>query len=212
MSGDDVPASLKRIDLEIFVAGQRIAKSFPAEFGFESNTLSLQVHGGYGYTSEYLPEAWLRDQKLNSLHEGTTGIHGMDLLGRKVVQQNGAALLGLSEEIAIDVAKAGGSEGAALQQAVERVGTLTMALAASGDRDKFMLHSADYLTLFSIVVIAWQWLRMTNAAAGKQGDFYDGKRQAARYWFATELPRVEHLAALCESGEASYAEMRPDWF
>jgi alkylation response protein AidB-like acyl-CoA dehydrogenase len=189
-----------------------VAKSFPAELGFESNALAVQIHGGYGYTSEYLPEAWLRDQKLNSIHEGTTGIHGMDLLGRKVVQQNGAALVAFAEEVAADVAAAASAEGAALQQAVERLGALTLALAATGDRDKFMLHSADYLTLFSIIVIAWQWLRMTNAAAGKQGDFYDGKRQAARYWFATELPRIEHLAALCESGEASYAGMKPAWF
>ena len=61
-----------------------VAKSFPAERGFEANTLAVQVHGGYGYSSEYLPEAWLRDQKLNSLHEGTTGIRSIDLLGRKV--------------------------------------------------------------------------------------------------------------------------------
>src|SRR5690606_7816028 len=53
-----------------------IAKSFAAERGFDSNALALQIHGGYGYSSEYMPEAWLRDQKLNSIHEGTTTIHG----------------------------------------------------------------------------------------------------------------------------------------
>jgi alkylation response protein AidB-like acyl-CoA dehydrogenase len=83
-----------------------IAKSFPAEYGFESNALALQVHGGYGYSSEFLPEAWLRDQKLNSLHEGTTGIQGIDLLGRKVVAEGGAALLLLQEEILATVARA----------------------------------------------------------------------------------------------------------
>ncbi|HEX8114180.1 MAG TPA: acyl-CoA dehydrogenase family protein, partial [Kofleriaceae bacterium] len=61
-----------------------VAKTFPAERGFEANALAVQIHGGYGYSSEYLPEAWLRDQKLNSLHEGTTGIQSIDLLGRKV--------------------------------------------------------------------------------------------------------------------------------
>ena len=60
-----------------------VAKTFPAEKGFEANALAVQVHGGYGYSSEYLPEAWLRDQKLNSIHEGTTGIQGLDLLGRR---------------------------------------------------------------------------------------------------------------------------------
>jgi alkylation response protein AidB-like acyl-CoA dehydrogenase len=76
-----------------------IAKTFPAEKGFEANALSIQVHGGYGYSSEYLPEAWLRDQKLNSLHEGTTGIQSLDLLGRKVRQEGGAAIGYLGEEI-----------------------------------------------------------------------------------------------------------------
>ena len=68
-----------------------IAKSFPAEWGFESNALAVQIHGGYGYSSEYPAEAWLRDQKLNSLHEGTTGIQSLDLLGRKVGADGGRA-------------------------------------------------------------------------------------------------------------------------
>ncbi len=77
-----------------------VVKSFPAEKGFEANVLAVQVHGGYGYTSEYLPEAWMRDQKLNSIHEGTTCMHSMDLLGRKVVADQGSALRILGEEIA----------------------------------------------------------------------------------------------------------------
>ena len=59
-----------------------IAKTFPSEKGYEANALAVQVLGGYGYSSEYLPESFLRDQKLNSIHEGTTGIQGLDLLGR----------------------------------------------------------------------------------------------------------------------------------
>ncbi|MCA9660458.1 MAG: acyl-CoA dehydrogenase, partial [Myxococcales bacterium] len=62
-----------------------IAKTFPAERGYEATSLALQIHGGYGYSSEYLPELWLRDQRLNAIHEGTTGIQSLDLLGRKVV-------------------------------------------------------------------------------------------------------------------------------
>src|SRR5947199_2458598 len=84
-----------------------VAKSFPAEFGFVANALAVQVHGGYGYTAEYLPEAWLRDQKLNSIHEGTTGIQSLDLLGRKVVAEGGAALVMLEEEIDAAILRAG---------------------------------------------------------------------------------------------------------
>jgi butyryl-CoA dehydrogenase len=82
-----------------------IAKTFPAERGFEANVLAIQVHGGYGYTSEYLPEAYMRDQKLNTLHEGTNAIQSMDLLGRKVMSKGGAPLRALAEEIGSTIAR-----------------------------------------------------------------------------------------------------------
>jgi len=204
-----------------------VAKSFPAERGFESNTLAVQVHGGYGYTSEYLPESWLRDQKLNSLHEGTTGIQGMDLLGRKVLAQNGAALAALGQELAAALARAEAAlvpdqwrKGLAL--AMQTVAELTLhlgTLGISGDRDGMLLHSADYLEIFSIVTLSWQWILLASAAqeglakgeGGETGrNFYQGKLRAAQYWFANELPRVEHLAALCRNGEASYRDVKSD--
>jgi butyryl-CoA dehydrogenase len=205
-----------------------VAKTFPAEKGFESNALAVQVHGGYGYTSEYLPEAWLRDQKLNTIHEGTSGIQGMDLLGRKAVAEGGAALIALNEEVESACARARAAGVAsdqveALQAAVASVAQLTMALAQrglAGDRDGMMLHSSDYLELFSLVVIAWQWV--VQAAAAREGlaregergpsaDFYRGKLSAAQYWVRTELPRAAHLVDLCASGEDSYAQARPEW-
>src|SRR5262245_44426292 len=143
-----------------------VAKSFPAERGFEANALALQIHGGYGYSSEYLPEAWLRDQKLNSIHEGTTGIQGLDLLGRKVMAEGGLALreLGADMEAACARAAAAGVDGAwlaAMRDAGAAIGALTAALGArglAGDVAGMMLHSADYLELCSIWVIGWQWI------------------------------------------------------
>ncbi|WP_437567012.1 acyl-CoA dehydrogenase [Sorangium sp. So ce542] len=203
-----------------------ITKTFPAEKGFESNALALQVHGGYGYSSEYLPEAWLRDQKLNSIHEGTTGIQGLDLLGRKVVAGGGAALMALGGEVeqTIGRARRAGVEPAwceRLGASMSLLGELTMHLAEAGlrgDVERMLRHSADYLELASILVVAWQWLAM--AAAAREGlargaspaGFYEGKLCAAQYWFSTELPRAQALAALCRSGEDSYARMRPEWF
>jgi butyryl-CoA dehydrogenase len=203
-----------------------VAKSFPAERGFEANALSVQVHGGYGYSSEYLPEAWLRDQKLNSIHEGTSGIQAMDLLGRKVVAGGGEALALFAAEVAAAVARAreAGFE-AALCDEVERamalVATLTAELGAlglAGDVERMLLHAADYLELFSIVAVAWQWLLQAAAArealarGAQPAGFYEGKLCAAAYWIATEVPRVAHLAALCRTAEGSYARMRPEWF
>ncbi|WP_437275024.1 acyl-CoA dehydrogenase [Sorangium sp. So ce375] len=203
-----------------------VAKTFPAEKGFESNALAVQVHGGYGYSSEYLPEAWLRDQKLNSIHEGTTGIQGLDLLGRKVVAGNGAALIALGGEIQQTMGRAqrAGVEPAwceRLGAAIALLGDVTVHLAEAGmrgDAERMLRHSADYMELVSVVVVAWQWLAM--AAAAREGlargsapaGFYEGKLCAAQYWLSTELPRVEALAALCRSGEDSYARMQPGWF
>ena len=70
-----------------------IAKSWPSQWCLEANSLAIQVHGGYGYTRDYDVEQHYRDNRLNPIHEGTHGIQGLDLLGRKVVQHNGAGLL-----------------------------------------------------------------------------------------------------------------------
>ena len=199
-----------------------VAKSFPAERGFEANTLAVQVHGGYGYSSEYLPEAWLRDQKLNSLHEGTTGIQSIDLLGRKVAIEGGAALELLGREIAraIERARAVAVEPSwcdALDRAFRTTRELTAHLVGLGDPEATLLHSADYLDLFSTVVVGLMWLLMSTAAreglakGSSDPSLYEGKLCAAEYFIRTELPRVELLAALCRSGEDSYARVRADW-
>jgi alkylation response protein AidB-like acyl-CoA dehydrogenase len=199
-----------------------VAKSFPAEKGFEANALAVQVHGGYGYSSEYLPEAWLRDQKLNSIHEGTTGIQSMDLLGRKVTQHDGAAFALLVREIrtAIEAARAFGLPAElpdALDAALVRVITLTGTLTSQAPSER-LLHSVDYLELFSTLVVGFLWL--TQATAATRGlsvrpadeAFYRGKISAAAYYLRTELPRIEQLAALCASGERSYGDALPEWF
>ena len=194
-----------------------VVKTFPAEYGYESNTLALQIHGGYGYSSEYRPESWLRDQKLNTIHEGTTGIQGLDLLGRKVMADSGASLRALADEIIGDVkiATRAGVEpaaGEALTTAMQALGGLTMELGRrgmKGDVEAMLRHSHDYLTLVSVIVISWQWLKMVGAAQNQSSDFHAGLRCAADYWFSNELTRVPHLVELCRAGEDSYVRI-PD--
>ena len=208
-----------------------VAKSFPAERGFEANALAVQVHGGYGYSSEYLPEAWLRDQKLNSIHEGTTGIQALDLLGRRAVARGGAGLAALAAEIAATCARAraAGVEPAwiaAIERAVGLIADLTAELAGrglAGSAEAMVLHAADYLDLFATAVIAWQWLELAAIAhaalagslprgrASRDAGYYRAKLAAAQYWIRTELPRIDHLATLCRDGEDSYAQLDPDW-
>ncbi len=197
-----------------------ITKTFPAEWGYEANVLAVQIHGGYGYTSEYVPEALMRDQKLNSIHEGTTQIQALDLLGRKVVAGGGAALGILKESIDETLAaarEAGVDEAlpAALERALGEVAALTAALGtagAQGDLEGMLGHGVDYLTLFAIVIVAWQHLRLATAAqrAGGESDFHRGLLQSARYWFATELPRVPMLARRCRE-DRSFVDLDPAW-
>jgi Acetyl-CoA dehydrogenase C-terminal like/Acyl-CoA dehydrogenase, C-terminal domain len=203
-----------------------IAKTFPAEWGFESNALAVQVHGGYGYSSEQLPEAWLRDQKLNSIHEGTTTIQGLDLLGRRIVADAGAPLAILSEVTQATIARAARagvdpSWGTALSEAVQSLTDLTAhlgGLGLAGDIEGMMLHSADFLALSSITFVAWLFLWQAALAkeglarGGADGEFYEGKLCVAQYWIRTELPRTAHLATLCRSGEDSYARVQDAWF
>ncbi len=200
-----------------------VAKSFPAEYGFEANALALQVHGGYGYTSEYLPEAWLRDQKLNSIHEGTTGIQGLDLLGRKVMAGGGEAFRALAAEVSrgLERARLAGVEPGwcdEVSAALARAGALTVELGArglAGDVEGMLRHSADYLALLSVLLVAWQLVAQAGAALAARerlpGPFVEGKLRAARYWLSTELPRAEIWAALCRDDD-SYAAMPVDAF
>ncbi len=200
-----------------------VAKTFPSEKGFEANALSVQVHGGYGYTSEYMPEAWLRDQKLNTIHEGTSGIQSLDLLGRKAVAGGGEALRIYAEEVGrtVERARAAGVEAAlcdALAEATDGLLSLTMEVAGrglAGDVEGMLRHSAHYLDLFSTHAVAWRWLAQAAVAeeALRRGPgatdaaFYEGKRRAAAYWLRTELPRCAPLAQLIRANDDSYAGM-----
>jgi len=199
-----------------------VAKTFPAEWGFQANALAIQVLGGYGYTSEYLPESYMRDQKLNTLHEGTNGIQSMDLLGRKVMAKGGAPLRALAEEIGSTIARAreAGCDSdlcSALEEAIAIVGSATMELAQrgmAGDAEGMLGHSWDYLDMFATLVIGWQWLNM--AAVSLSAPISEARKSAtdaaSKYWIRTEVARIPQLAALCRSNEDSYLRAEPGWF
>jgi hypothetical protein len=193
-----------------------IAKSWPSQWCLEANNLAIQVHGGYGYTREYDVEQFYRDNRLNMIHEGTHGIQALDLLGRKVVMGGGAGLGVLVSAIAATVARATEGELAdqarQLQAAVDRVVAVTARLWGTGDVDLALANASVYLEAVGHVVIAWMWLEQSLAADGKEGDFYDGKRQAARYFFRWELPRTGPQLDLLESLDRTTLDMPDSWF
>ncbi len=188
-----------------------IAKAWPSEFCLEANKLAIQVLGGYGYTRDYPVERLYRDNRLNPIHEGTNGIQALDLLGRKVMMNGGAALRLLLARIRDDLALA-----TALPELNELTQTLTAVLAAveqttralgvtaaSGRIELFLANASAYLEMLGHTVVAWQWLRQARCAQAAQAGagavdavFYAGKLRAARYFFRYELPRAERLAQL----------------
>lgn len=192
-----------------------VAKSWPSQWCVEANSLAIQVHGGYGYTREYDVEQHYRDNRLNPIHEGTHGIQSLDLLGRKVPQNGGAGLAALGERVQATVAAASGAApdlAAQLDAAWQRLIAVTGAMFASGDVEAAMANSAVYLEAFGHIVVAWIWLEQVLAAEGQTGDFYDGKRQAARYFFRYELPKTAPQLDLLESLDRTTLEMRDAWF
>ena len=173
-----------------------IAKSWPSQWCLEANNLAIQVHGGYGYTREYDVEQHYRDNRLNPIHEGTHGIQSLDLLGRKVVQRGGASLAALTNAVGASISEAtavGGelaSFASQLDAAWRRLVDVTSGMFASGDMEAALANSVVYLEAVGHLVIAWMWLEQMRAAEGRPGDFYDGKRQAGRYFFRYELPKT----------------------
>jgi hypothetical protein len=195
-----------------------IAKSWPSQWCLVANDLAIQVHGGYGYTRDYDVEQHYRDNRLNPIHEGTHGIQALDLLGRKVVADGGAGLAALSSAVMATVQAAGHRDAetaalaAELAAAVRRVGEVTAAVWSAGDPELSLANASVYLDAVGHVVVAWLWLEQWLAADGHTGDFYEGKRQAARYFFRHELPRTGPQLDLLASLDRTTLDMADPWF
>ncbi|THF71706.1 acyl-CoA dehydrogenase [Deinococcus sp. Arct2-2] len=204
-----------------------IVKSWPSKYSQEALSDAIQVLGGAGYTRDYPVEQLYRDNRLNPIHEGTEGIQGNDLLGRKLTQASGRALDVLLGQIQTEVAASEGLEGVAEIRAA-----LTIALAQNGKAihailgkaadlgpDLFLANANSALEMLGHTVIGWMWLRQANAAARALGhakptdaNFYRGKLQAARFFAVYELPKVKAHADLLAAADRTTFDMQEDWF
>ncbi len=210
------PAAARR-DAALLGLLTPVVKSWPSEHCLEANKWAIQILGGYGYTRDYPVERLYRDNRLNHIHEGTFGIQGMDLLGRKVGGDRGETL---SDFVAImrgTVAEASAIEAlkpdvAALDAALGELEATTQALLGCADPALRLANATIYLDAFGHVVIAWVWLRQALAAeralggdlpAGADRDFYEGKLAAWRYFVRYELPLAVARLRLCRSLDAT---------
>jgi butyryl-CoA dehydrogenase len=194
-----------------------VAKSWPAQWCLEANSLAIQVHGGYGYSCEYDVEQHYRDNRLNAIHEGTHGIQALDLLGRKVRMQDGAAFEALSYAILQTVAVAeeqGGEASAlagALRSALSDLARTTAEATARRTPSTRLADASTYLEAFGHIVVAWLWLEQHLATSGAQDDFSEGKRLAARWFFARELPKTRLQLELVRAADETTLSLEEGW-
>ena len=205
-----------------------IVKAWSSQYGLKANENAIQILGGYGYTREYPVEQIYRDNRLNPIHEGTTGIQGLDLLGRKVTQFEGASLKLLAREIqtTIDAAKPQPRVAAfavqlehVLHVVLETTKKLVTARVEIGI-EAFLANSNTYLEMLGHTVIAWMWLRqalvavdaLKKALSSDEIVFYQGKIQTCQYFYRFELPKIAAWSNLLISFDTTVLEMKPEWF
>ena len=219
-TGEEAAAKEAELLLDLLTP---VLKTWPSEFGLKANDMAIQVFGGAGYTREYPVEQVWRDNRLNPIHEGTTGVHGLDLLGRKVWMDNGKGMILLASRIMVDVQATTDERckpmAEALQAMLPNIEKATQAVGKqmASDGPRAALSNANaYLQLLGHTVAAWMWLRQANAAVALSNPddaiFAKGKLQAARYFFRWELPRVEWDAQQLINGDDTFMEMDPGWF
>jgi butyryl-CoA dehydrogenase len=205
-----------------------IAKSYPSEMGVHAISQGLQCLGGSGYCDDYPLEQYYRDCRIHPIHEGTTGIQGMDLLGRKVIMKNGQAFLLFINEVQETITAAGEYKeldkyAAELNQALTKLQEVThhlISIAQQQGPEAFLADATLYLEFFSHVTIGWQWLlqgiavqkALDGGATKKDLNFYQGKMFSLRYFFAYELPKTLGLAKRLLDDDRLTVEMQTNFF
>ncbi len=196
-----------------------VAKSYPAEMCIQSVSAGLQCLGGAGYCADYPLEQFYREARIHPIHEGTTGIHGMDLLGRKIARDQGRSFAEFTALVESDMQRAAAipelwgpatallDELTALRETTARLGMR----ALQEGPESFLADATLYLEAFGIIAVAWQWIIMAEAASGKPGDLYLGKMAAMRYFIGYELPKCKGLFNRLNSDDRVTLQTDPAW-
>ncbi|VTU29039.1 acyl-CoA dehydrogenase [Variovorax sp. PBL-E5] len=217
-TGDAEAADDARLLLEVLTP---IAKSWPSEWCLEANSLAIQIHGGYGYTRDFPVEQYWRDNRLNMIHEGTHGIQAADLLGRKVLMEEGRGLTLLAARIAETMRRAAGvpalaAHSKSLGEALERVGAATREAWATGHPQEALANAVPYMQAFGHMVLAWIWLDVAQRAlerdAAKALPATVGRLGAADYFFHYELPRIGAWLNVVERRDPTCAALPEEAF
>jgi hypothetical protein len=199
-----------------------IVKAFLTDNGWIATSEALQVLGGHGYIAEWGMEQYVRDARINMIYEGTNTIQSLDLLGRKVLMDNGARLRKFGEKIQAFVEEHGIDEAMSefitpLADLGDKVGKLTLEIGmkAMQNQDEVGAAAVPYLRVVGHLVFAYFFARMARIALDKQGDgdrFYQAKLATARFYFARLLPETAMLIRQARSGAKSLMELDAELF
>lgn len=186
-----------------------IVKTFPSEYGILSTSAAMQCLGGYGYCRDFPVEQYFRDIRIDAILEGSTGIQGLDLLGRKATLKGGKAYRFFLEEVnraiaaarAIPEVRTQGDELARALNLMDHATTYLLRLAGKGKTEELLADATLYLELVGILTIGWQWLiqgvaaheALQDGAAEGDVNFYMGKLQTLKYFITYEVAKVEWL-------------------
>jgi len=202
-----------------------LVKGYCSEKGYELLAQSLQVFGGSGYTLDYPIEQYLRDAKIDTLYEGTTGIQGLDLFFRKIARDRGATLVQFTESI-LDTVKGGREEmaaerqmlGSALEDVQAHIAVLVNhSMASMEDPPEIYrtgLHTTALLESLAELIIGWLLIRHAEVAIeamesadGDDHDFYEGKIAAARFFSRHAFPKGKLRRQAAEDEDGSLMEL-----
>jgi len=186
-----------------------IAKGFLTEISLEATSNGVQILGGHGFISEWGQEQHYRDTRITAIYEGTNGIQGLDLLGRKILASDGkvmAPFVDMVKEFCRD--NSGHALAQTLQKALEQWLALTDKIGekAASNPDEVNAAAYDYLMYSGYVVLAYFWARSSVSAElalksnRDENDFYQAKLATAQFYFERLLPRTDSLAKTILSG------------
>jgi alkylation response protein AidB-like acyl-CoA dehydrogenase len=194
-----------------------VLKAFFTDNAWIATSHCMQVYGGHGYIAEWGMEQFVRDARINMIYEGTNTIQSLDLLGRKVLQDNGKKLKAFGKRIAEFIEEQGTDE--AMQEFVNPLAELgdkvtklstELGMKAMGNADEVGAAAVDYLRVVGHLCFAYFFARMARIALDKQatGDpFYTAKLATARFYFAKLLPETASLIRACRAGVAPLMAM-----
>lgn len=170
-----------------------VIKSWPSEQGLVALHQAIQIHGGYGYTRDFDVEQLYRDSRLNPIHEGTTGIQAIDLLGRKILGDGGASFFLFLREVRATVSRADAfpTEAGKLSGLCVLFERLVKDILSQDNPRDALSNATTFLEGFGHFVLAWIWLDLTIAArTATDKGMAEEKHWACRYFFSVEVPRI----------------------